>query len=298
MIARTILALSIAATSAQAEMLDLTRLVPAGSARFESTFGLDFDGPTPGEVDISSLSLFTRFNPVMLGDGLQWLPTLSYEITSFDFEARPFGLAPGAPDLEDPMHRISFANYFLWQPDDHWFHGLLISPEIRSSFDHLNSRDVSLSAALGSGYRFNERLIIGLGIYAEDIGNDPWFIAGPAFLWNPCEKWSVSFFGPRFTARHHFSQDSNLAFEAGWNGGQWSIDAFGQDAKLDLDSTRAGLVYRHRIHDGWWLEAAAGMTFSNDLRVMSAGGRDLFPAVMGETGAAPYVRLGVSLMKW
>ncbi|MCU0795058.1 MAG: DUF6268 family outer membrane beta-barrel protein [Akkermansiaceae bacterium] len=298
MIPHSLLALSLVATAATAETLDLGRLVPAGSARFESTFGLDFEGPTPGEVDMSTLSFFTRLDSVMLGEGLQWLPTFSYEATSFDFDARPFGLAPGAPDLEDPMHRISFANYFLYQPDDCWFHGLMVSPEIRSSFDHLNSRDFSLSAAFGSGYRFSERLIVGFGIYAEDITNDPWLIAGPAFLWNPSERWSVSFFGPRFTARRHFSADSNLAFEAGWNGGQWSVDAFGQDAKLDLDSTRAGLVYRHRIHDGWWLEAAAGMTFSNDLRVMSAGGRDLFPAVMGETGAAPYVRVGVSLMNW
>ena len=298
MIPQALLASALLAPAAAAEVLDLARLVPAGSARLESTTGLDFDGLTPGEVDITSLSLFSRLDPVMIGDRLQWLPTFSYELTAFDFESRPFGLAPGAPDLEDSMHRISFANYFLWQPDDRWFHGLMISPEIRSSFDHLNARDLSLSAALGSGYRFNERLIIGFGIYAEDLGNDPWLIAGPAFLWTPDEKWSVSFFGPRFTARHHFSDDSNLAFEAGWNGGQWSVDAFGQDAKLDLDSTRAGLVYRHRIQGGWWLEAAAGMTFGNDLRVLSAGGRDLFPAVMGETGAAPYVRVGVSLMNW
>lgn len=278
--------------------IDFSEFLQVVSARAAYTGTMDFDGLTPGGASFSNLSLFSLLGKVETPGGLTWLPSISYELSHFDFDARPFGLAPGAPDLEDTLHNISFPNYLIWQQNDRWFHSLVVTPGIQSNFDSFDSRDFFLSFAAGSAYRVNDDLLVGAAVYGSNLTNDPFFILGAGFIWTPGDDWLVSYYGPRFVVRRDLGDNDSIAFEAAWNGGEWSIQSFNLDTRLDYSSYRAGLRYRHRLQGELWFDIAAGFTFGNEITLVSPGGRDLFPTALGTAGSSPYVHVGVSLATW
>lgn len=279
--------------------VDVTDYIDVFSARAVHTFGMEFEAPGAGDVDFSSASIFALLGRYQPAPDWTWVPAFQYEASQLDFSTAPFGLAPGAPTLDQGLHRINFPNVLLYTPEgSRWLHGAFLSPGIASDFGDVDSRDFSLSFAAGSGYRFSDALTVGLGVFGSDLTNDPFIIPGAVFFWTPDENWLISYYGPRFVARRNLGEDAAIGFEGAWNGGWWSTDTFGADTRLEVDSFRAGIYYRHRIAGEAWLEIAAGYTFANEIKVYSPGGRDLFPASLGELDPAPYVSVGFSLHRW
>ncbi|MGE9271537.1 MAG: DUF6268 family outer membrane beta-barrel protein, partial [Verrucomicrobiales bacterium] len=197
------------------------------------------------------------------------------------------------------LHELTLPNFLLYQPEgSRWFHGFYNNLGLRSDFESIDSRDFFLSAAIGSGYQFNETFILGFGVYASDITNEPWLVPAPVFVWMPTPEWLVTYYGPKFIARKEFGDNTRFGFEASWNGGSWNIDTVGGSLNLDVSSLRTGLFWKQRIHKELWAEIGAGLTLANELTVTSPGGRDLFPNTYGTMDAAPYVSLGISVNRW
>jgi hypothetical protein len=172
---------------------------------------------------------------------------------------------------------------------------------IRSDLGTVDSRDFFLAAAIGSGYRFSDNFMLGLGVYASDLTNAPLFMPAPVFAWTPTEDWLISFYGPRFIARRELGPNVRLGFEASWNGGSWNVDSptpLQDSVRVDMRSFRTGFFYRQRLIGELWGEIGAGYSFANELKVNSPGGRDLFPTAYGSADSAPYFSLGLSLNRW
>ena len=281
-----------------APAIDLANYIDVLSTRSVHTSGLDFNELTRGDADFSQSSLFALLGKV--GDSeLTWVPALNYDYSTLDLNAYPFGANPAAPSFDRGLHRISMPNFLIYNPSgSRWFHGAYLAPGLYSEFDDVNSRDFFLSAAIGSGYQFSDCLTVGFGVYASDITNDPFVIPAPVFFWTPNDDWLVAYYGPRFLARRDIGDNHQLGFEAAWNGGSWSVDAFRDDARLDVSSVRTGLYYKFRVAGHVWLELGAGYTFANEVKLRSPGGRDLFPAAYGEADSAPYVSFGISVNRW
>ncbi len=281
------------------EGLDVTEFIDVLSTRVTHTAGMDFDGPTRGDVDFTTASVFALLGNVELAPGWNWVPALRYQFSSLDMNALPFGANPAAPRLDQGLHGIALDSFLIHAPDgSRWLHGAYLSAGLNSDFSVLDSRDISLAAAIGSGYRFSDELLVGFGVYGSNLLNDPFIVPAPVFFWEPGEDWLVSYYGPRFIARREIGDNIRFGFEAGWNGGWWGIDAFNAESRLEVDSIRAGLYYRHRIAGDAWVEIGAGYTFANEVKIYSPGGRDLFPGIMGEADPAPYVTVGFSVHRW
>lgn len=289
----------IAACTLPSAALDISKYIDVLSFRTTHSSGMDFDGVTPGDIDYTQSSLFALLGKAGDSDGLMWVPALNYEYSSIDINAYPFGVGPLAPKFDDGLHQISLPNFLIYSsPNSNWFHGAYIAPAIYSDFDRIDSRDFFLSAAIGSGYQFNDCLTVGFGVYASDITNDPFLVAAPVFFWTPTEDWLVGYYGPRFVARHDLNDNHVIGLEAAWNGGSWSVDAFNTDMRLDMNSIRAGLYYKYRLAGETWLELGAGYTFANEITLNTPGGTNLFPVTLGDLESAPYVSLGITVNRW
>ena len=269
------------------------------SIRTVHTAGMEFNELTRGEADFTNTGALALLGRSEFGNGWQWFPAFKYQFSRLDLDARPFGLNPAAPSLDRDLHQFTLHNFLLnASSDSRWIHGAYLGAGIQSDLSRVGGRDVNLAAAFGSGYRFTDRFMLGLGVYGSNLLNDPFIVPAPVFFWLPAEDWLISYYGPRFVARREIGDDIQVGIEAGWNGGWWGIDSFGSDSRLEVDSIRAGIYYRQRIAGDAWIELGAGYTFANEIKIFSPGGRDLYPAALGETDPAPYVSLGFSLHRW
>ena len=279
--------------------MDIAQFIDVLSTRVVYTPGMDFTGLTPGDADYTNASIFALLGLIEFAPDWNWIPAFNYEYSSLDINPAPFGANPAAPRLDNDFHSISFQSFILNTPDDSkWMHGAYLSTGVNSDFSGVSSRDIDLSLAFGSGYQFTDRFILGFGLYGSNLLNDPFIIPAAVFFWMPTDDWLVSYYGPRFIARREFGDSARLGFEAGWNGGWWGAEAFGSKSRVDVDSFRTGLYYRHRIAGEAWLELAAGYTFFNEITINSPGGRNNFPGILGETDPAPYVSVGFNIRRW
>lgn len=278
---------------------DISQFIDVLSVRAVHTPGMEFNELTRGDADFTTASMFALLGLNEFAPDWFWVPAFQYEYSSLDINAAPFGANPAAPALDNDLHSLSFQSFIVNTPDDSkWIHGAYLSAGVNSDFAGVSSRDIDLTLAFGSGYQFTDRFMVGVGFFGSNLLNDPFIIPGAVFFWMPTDDWLISYYGPRFVARREFGDNIRFGLEGGWNGGWWGVDAFGSKSRLDVDSFRTGLFYRHRIAGEAWFEVGAGYTFFNEITINSPGGRDLFPGVLGETDPAPYVSVGFSLRRW
>lgn len=290
---------ALAAETEDVDRLDITRYIDVLTTRVVHTAGMDFNGLTRGDADFTTASMFAFLGNADLGNDWMWVPAFRYQFSSLDINALPFGVNPAAPRLDQGLHGIAFDQIFLKSSTTtRWVHGAYLSTGVNSDFSTVGSRDISLATAIGSGYQFNDKFTLGLGVYGSNLLNDPFIIPAAVFFWMPDETWLVSYYGPRFIARKEFNDNIRFGFQAGWNGGWWGIDAFRNDARLEVTSIQAGVYYRQRLTGELWLEVGGGYTFANEIKINSPGGRDIFPAALGEADPAPYATVGLSLHRW
>lgn len=277
--------------------LDITQFIDVLSVRATYNGPLDFNQLTRGEIDYTQTSLFAILGLVGKDSDLKWVPALNYRYSDLGVET-----VNALPRFDDSLHELTLANFLVYAPSgSRWIHGLFTNVGLRSDLGTVDSRDLFVAGAIGSGYRFNDCFTLGFGVYASDLTNDPFVVPAPVFFWTPTDEWLISYYGPRFIARREVGDNVRIGFEAGWNGGSWNIDSqipVQDSLRVDLRSVRAGLFYRQRIVGELWGEIGAGYSFANELKVRSPGGRDLFPAAYGETDGAPYFTFGLSVNRW
>lgn len=281
------------------DSLDIAEFIDVFSTRAVHTSGMEFNELTRGEADFTTAGLFALLGQNKFASDWQWIPAFDYEYARLDVDAYPFGGNPAAPELDRDLHQFTLHNFILNTPSgSRWLHGAYLATGVNSDLSRVGWRDVNLAAAFGSGYRFTDEFTLGLGLYGSNLLNDPFVVPAPVFFWMPTEDWLIAYYGPRFVARRELGENIRVGFEAAWNGGWWGVDSFRTDSRLEVDSARAGLYYRHRIAGDAWIELAAGYTFANEIKIFSPGGRDLYPTALGEADPAPYVSLGFSLHRW
>lgn len=277
---------------------DVSRFIDTFTLRASQTYGVEIDN-SDAEFDFSEISLTTFVTkPISLGGDWSFISYLDFSASRFDFDDNPL-VENFSSDLESDLFRVGlpFAVYHA-SSDSRWTYGAWVSPAISSDFDDIGSDDFFLDAALMTAYQMTECFVLGAGIYASDILDDPFVIPGIGFVWTPTDDWLVSYYGPRFVARYDINQANQIGWEVATNGGNWNIDANDESLKVNFRSWRTGLYYRYNLTGEVWLQAAAGMTFANKYELQDRGGDELFSNELGEAEAAPYAFLGLSVARW
>lgn len=280
-----------------ASFLNITSFIDVLTVRGTHTTSMDFNELTLGDMEFSQLSTLAILGVAGKDSDFTWIPSFNYSYSKLDVTT----LNP-TPNFDSSLHEITFPNFLLYNKEgSRWFHGLYTSLGLRSDLGNIDSRDFFLSGAIGSGYRFSDRFMFGLGVYGSDLTNHPFIVPAPVFVWMPTDEWLISYYGPKFIIRRELGDNARFGFEAGWNGGNWNVDSpvANQDSlRVELSSFRYGLFYKQRLYKELWGELAVGYTMANELKVNSPGGRDLFPTAYGEADGAPYISFGLSLNRW
>lgn len=277
---------------------DISRYIDALSLRAKYSSGMDLDN-SPAEFDFTEISLLAFITkPIRLGGNWSAIAYLDFRASKLDFDGSPL-IGTVVDDLETDLYRVGlpFALYHN-APGSRWTYGAWVSPAISSDFDHIDSEDFFLDAAVAVAYQVNEKLVVGAGVYASDTLEDASIYPGIGFAWTPNDDWLLTFYGPRFIARRDINDRNQIGCEVSSNGGTWNIDAKNISTKLNLRSWRTGIYYRYNITGELWLQAAAGYTFANKLDLQTRGGVDLFPTQLGDASGAPYAFVGLSVARW
>jgi len=259
---------------------------------------MDLDN-SPAEFDFTELSL-TAFltKPISLGGDWTAIAYLDLRVSEFDINGNAL-IGTFVDDIQTDLFRVGIPFAIVHsKAGSRWAYGAWVNPAISSDFDHIDSADIFVDGAVAATYQWNENLVVGAGVYVSDMFRDIWAIPGAGFFWTPTEDWFISYYGPRFVARHDINDHNQIGFEVSTGGGTWNIDANNNSLKLNLRSWRTGLYYRHNLVGDIWLEAAAGYTFGNKLELQTRGGLGLFENRLGKAQSAPYASVGVSVARW
>ncbi|MEP4077109.1 DUF6268 family outer membrane beta-barrel protein [Haloferula sp.] len=286
------------ALSCSAPALDIAQYIDVLTIRAKQSYGMELDN-SPAEFDFTEISLLAFItDPIELGNDWSAIAYLDFRASNMSFDGNPL-IGTFADDLETDLFRVGLP-FIVYHAEESspWTYGAWVSPAISSDFDHIDSDDIFVDAAIAVAYQFNDCLAIGAGIYAADIGRDAEFFPGVGFAWTPTDDWLVTFYGPRFIARREFNERHRLGVEVSTNGGTWNIDADNNSLKLNLRSWRAGLYYRYNFTGNLWLEASAGFTFANKLDLDTRGGTELFQNSLGEADSAPFAALAFTVNRW
>jgi hypothetical protein len=258
-------------------------------------FGMEFDR-SPGELDAWQAELHTFLSkPISLGRDISLLPTFRYEGTFLRYD----GTLPGFPVGDEDLHSLEFPIWLLHSANDSpWICGAWLKPSLSSDFDHIDSDDIFVDAAVGAGYKFSDSFYLGGGVALFDAFGNESLIPGPAFLWAPREDLRFQLLGPAFTATWDATPDWRFSFDVRSAGGVWNIDDNNQSRTLDFSSYRAGLHVHRRICETWWVEGGTGITFGNEIELTTPDGLGLNEAVLGDLDEGVFGYLAVKKEVW
>lgn len=258
-------------------------------------FDMEFD-KSLGELDVWQVELQSFLSkPISFGNGLTFLPTFRYEGTFLRYD----GTLPGFPLKDEDLHSLELPLYLIHTtPSSPWICGAYLRPALSTDFQHVDSDDIFVDAAIGAGYKFSNSFYLGGGLAIQDAFGNEELIPGIAFLWTPREDITLQLLGPVFTAEWKATPDWKLSVDVRAAGGAWNIDDNHQSRTIDFTSYRAGLHVHRRLMDTWWLEGGAGITFANEMDLKTSSGLGLNEAVLGDLDEGVYGYLAVRKEVW
>ena len=275
-----------------AEIIDSTKI----GTRF--SFEADFD-KSDSSLSYNQTYFGTFINqPIKFADDWTFFNYFSAERTQINLKGSHF-YGSASDDLESDLYNISLPLAVIKNSaTSKWTYGFWVNPTIASDFSHLDGDDFFLDLGAGVGYRYSDDLLIGLGVYASDVTKDAGIIGGPGFIWTPCDQWLISFYGPRFLARYHLSERSQIGFEIASRGGKWNLDADDQSRKAYLQNWQSGLYLRQNVYKKLWVQIGAGYSFAQKLELTDREGDRFLDNNDGDADGSPYVYLSFDVAKW
>jgi hypothetical protein len=138
-------------------------------------FGMEFDR-SPGELDAWQAELQSFLSkPIPLAGDLALLPTFRYEGTFLRYD----GTLPGFPVGDEDLHSLEFPLWLLnYSERSPWIYGAWLKPSLSTDFDHIDSDDIFLDAAIGAGYKFSDRFYPRAGGLLVTAGRRAGAVAG------------------------------------------------------------------------------------------------------------------------
>lgn len=257
-------------------------------------FGMEFDNGL-GELDAYQVELQSFLSkPITFGD-FSLLPTFRYEGTFLRYDETPAFFPVG----DEELHSLELPFYLLhMRQGSPWIFGAWIQPSLSTDFQDVDDDDIFLDLAVGAGYKFNERLYVGVGVAGLDLfGNDS-LIPGAGFIWMPTDDINVRLIGATFVAEWEASENWKFGIDVRSAGGVWNIDDANGSRTLDFSSYRAGLHAQRRIVDTWWVEGGAGFTFANEIDLRTPDGLGLFENALGDLDEGIYGYVAVKKTVW
>ena len=238
---------------------------------WQDTLGFD-DSKT--ELDSSRYSFGSFLSePISLGGDWKVVPYLDYSFTSLDFD----NLAPKSVFGDEDLHKASLHGILYHQSAaSQWLYGAWGRVSFASDGQDVGSDDFYYDLAVGAGYMFSDKLVVGLGIAGLELGSDASYLPGPMLYWKPADTVNVSLVGALFDATWQATDNLVLAVRGAPYGNSWNVDDKGVSKQYDLSTYSLRLHAEHRIVKDLWLSVGIGYTFGGEFEVRDSSADRLF----------------------
>jgi hypothetical protein len=241
---------------------------------------LDYDGKGGGALDLFEVRAIAPVGKINLGN---WLlgATLNYSWTQADFGGLR-GL--GNADLQSIEATIVAA---YRRADSPWWLLGFVSPGVSTDFNDV-SGDAFNASALGLlGYRWNSRLDLAVGVYANYALGEATVLGSIGFIWRPNDRWIVQATPPIVAIGYRPTSDWTFGAVAYPGGGSWEVGDRAENVRqVDLSLWRAALSVEKKFGPHWRVSARGGIAFGGELELRDSDARvladrDLDPAPFG-----------------
>jgi len=241
---------------------------------------LDYDGREGGGVDLFEVRTIAPVGKVDLGN---WLlaATLNYSWTQADFG--------GLRGLGTANLQTIEANIVLGyrRADSPWWLLGFISPGISTDFNNVGGDAFSASALGLLGYRWNSRLDLAVGVFADYSLNEVIVMGSLGVIWRPSDRWIVQATPPIVAIGFKPTSDWTISAVTYPGGGKWEVGGRAQDVRqVDLSLWRAALSVEKKFGRHWRVSVRGGVAFGGELEIRDSQARvlvdrDLEPAPFG-----------------
>ena len=232
-------------------------------------------------------------------DGLEILPAFDCKSTVLQFNDVPksvidrghyhtFNVYPFTLDLS--------ALALSTHGSSPWIYGAWARAQLATDFRDVGCDDFTFDLATGAGYRFSETFTFGIGGAVTNLNNHVAFVPGIGLDWIISDQLRIGICGPVLDAS--YSPDANWQFSlrGDASGEIWTIlDRGGDPLSFDLSSYRLGLFASRRLIGEIWLNAGAGATIGNRIRLAEPNGDTILK--LGMTNGL-FGQLSVTIKTW
>lgn len=264
---------SVATTSTSSSAVGLPA-INAAALRFTYADDMDLDDDD-GSLSVSRLQLFSVLSkPLTPLEGLTIIPAFEYKLTSLDFD----GVSSAVPIRDEDLHSINLSALAISMRDDTpWMWTAFAQTKMNTDFQHVDGDDFTFDVAGGVGYRFSKSFVLGLGAAVANLNAHEQFYVGPNFDWVVNDSLRVGAYGSMFLATYKITDDWLLNLRGESGGGLWNItDEGGKSRAIDLTTYNLSLIASRRLTGNLWLNAGAGFTFANEIRLTRTSGDKIY----------------------
>lgn len=250
---------------------------------FTHDFDSDFDS-LPGEMNMSSLSLWAPIAPINRGD-LHVITFLGYRATQFDTSIDNML-------SDDTLHTFRLPVLFLKDVSQEWIWGGMVMPGFSGELS--NSDNFSISGAIGAGRAFSPNFKLLAGVYYFNGFGEDYIIPGAVFTWRPTPKWEAYFFGPIGGVSYSINECWMASLIGEYDSATWHVDADDEYQARDTyyRTIRAGLKIEGRLSNYLWAYATAGYSFAKRLEIEDTDNNSL---QKDDVNGGAFVRVGLNV---
>lgn len=238
---------------------------------------MNFDQASGG-IEINQLTIRALLpQPVLPFNGWTIQPVFDCEATILRFNQVPTSV------FADPENLHSFNVYptvidlgalaLSMHHDSPWIYGAWADARLSTDFRHTVGNDLSYQFAAGAGYRFNEKLTLGIGGALTNPDGQVKFHPGIGLDWIINDRIHVGACGPAWFVTYQPDADWQLALRGDSADEFWNIsDNHGRPLAIDLSSYQIGIFASRHLTGQLWLRAGAGVTVANEFQLNDSSG--------------------------
>lgn len=241
-------------------MVDRTRL------NLEASGGMDLDTAN-GKLEMTRVEWRQ-----LIGDTLHWNDFSMIGLAQYRGTHAQTEGAPGTYPLQsEDLHLLSLQGVALHQTQgSKWIYGGWGCAEFASDFEDVSGDAFTFDLAVGLGYRFSERLILGVGVGALDLNGDETFLPAPALMYRPNDEWTLGVYGMTLDATWSDRKDWKISWRGEPGSGSWNREGpGGVSQNLIINSYQIGMHVQRRIVDQVWFAFGTGITTMNKIEVIT-----------------------------
>lgn len=256
---------------------------------------------TPGNLEVSDFGLHMQLpTAISLAENLTLQPAFDYQSTILRFNQVPTSIPVDRNNLETfsvyPSVLETSALLIVSREDSPWMFGAWTRTGVATDFRDMSGDDFNCDIAGGFGYRYDDKVSLGMGAAVTHLTGDAAFYPGLGLDWQISEQFRIGVCGPTLAATYTPDKNWQFAIRGDSTGEIWNIsDGDGKSRYIDFKSYRIGFFGSRRIWGEILITAGVGVTLGNEIGLNQSNGDVL---IKQRLDSGLFSQVGLTIASW